>query len=558
MPISEDGGTTVYIRQNTSTGGIQQSIDQSTWVDVSLPYTVTNTNTNLGTLTIIFDDITLTGGTNRYFTCSSNYITFGSNTLRNDGSRPVITISNIINYPGLIKNNVPGYSYITIQNIIVDGTTSTLANYAGWIAQSSFGTGATDIVIQNCSSMGNILNSGGGIAGYATVGTNSSPIQIIGCSSTGDIQQYGGGIVGGRCRNSTIERCYSTGSIGSDAGGIAGVEFGTGSNTICNIVNCYNTGTTIDGGGGIVGLIAGYNNTSGSVNITNCYSTGNIINNGGGIVARNAYPKVNVQNCYTTGPISDGAGGIYGANAETEATANHCYTSGISSGTGGGIFAGSSDDNRSGSSNNYSEENQGGSGGWVTSHANMALTGIPISSDYGNVWSRPDGFGQPYKLSNSGYSPYSLSLVDTATYSIVAGTGGSTSAPVVPGYTNFVILQINNQPKSAYPYIDINSSTGVITTDSATPAGDYIIIIYSSKNPYSVTEYTLHVTAAPTPAPTIELISCCDRPLYLKGADNTTRAQIKSGNVLIGATTKAPYPSYSDWVYQKMALASKR
>jgi hypothetical protein len=554
MPISEDGGTTVYIRQNTSTGGIQQSIDQSTWIDVSLPYNVTNTNTSVGVLTIIFDDITLTGGTNRYFTCSSNYITFGSDTLRNDGSRPVIEISGVTNYPGLIRNT--SYSYITIQNIVVDGTMSTLVGNAGWVAQSEFSSGATDNLIRNCSSMGNISNGSGGIAGYNIGLTSSSPIQIIGCSSTGDIQQYGGGIVGGRCRNSTIERCYSTGSIGNDAGGIAGVEFGTSPNTICNIVNCYSTGTTIDGGGGIVGLNAGYNNTSSSVNITNCYSTGNIINNGGGIVARDAYPKVNVQNCYTTGPISDGAGGIYGANAATAATANNCYTSGISSGTGGGIFAGSSDDNRSDSSNNYSEENQGGSGGWITSHAISALIDYPTITDYGSVWSRPDGVDQPYKLSNSGYSPYSLSLVDTVTYNIAVG-GGSTPAPLVPGYT-FIILQINDSPKSAYPFIDINNSTGVITADSNTPVGDYVIIVYSSKNPYSVTEYTLHVTSGPTPTPTIEILSCCDRPLYLKGADNTTRAQIKSGNVLIGATTKAPYPSYSDWVYRKMALASKR
>jgi hypothetical protein len=566
--IQYPGGTTVYIREYVDIGGIhiQQSTDQTTWNDIAFPCNVKNlsASTSSDVLTIIFNDITLTVN-NQYFTCTSNYITFGSDTLRNDGSRPVITISNIvgIGYPGLIKNSYNSYSNITIQNIIVDGTTSTLAYSAGWIAQTFFGNNnAINNVIKNCSSIGTISNGGGGIAGQYTAFINGS-IRIIGCSSNGNILNDGGGIVGQNCGQSggyvDIIRCYSSGNINGEAfssaaGGIAGKRCGF-SNGNVNIEYCYTIGSTINGGG-IVGFEAGMLSHNTFINIKCCYSTGNIGQYAGGIVAQYASNTIRVSNCYSIGSISDGAGGIYGSNADPAATANHCYTCGVSSGTGGGIFAGSTDDNRLGSSNNYSEGNTpgGGSGGWVTTHASV-LQGIPSSTDYGNTWSRPDGNEQPYKLSNSGYSPYSLSLVDSAASTIAAG--GSTPAPLVPGYTTFVILQINSQPKSAYPYIDINNS-GVITADSTTPAGTYTIYVYSSKNPYSVTEYTLHVTAAPTPVPTIELISCCDRPLYLTGVDNTTRAQIKSGNVLIGATTKAPYPSYSDWVYRKMALASKR
>jgi hypothetical protein len=505
-------------------------------------------------LTIIFTTDIILSTSDSYFECISSHIQFGKSTLNDDGIKPTVTINAVTGYNGLIINGrfSLAYSDVTIINLHINGLNSTLTSNSGWVAGEYFGKNVTNNLIKNCSSEGPINASlAGGIAGAYT-GANSGNVQIIGCSSNGTISgsQRTGGIVGSYCAQNggtvIIDRCYSKGNIGiggtNGAGGIAGNNCGDNGTVI--ITNCYSEGNIGSGAGGITGLFTGSN--SGTVTIEKCYSTGPI-NGGGGIVAPESNSLVTVTNCFSTGPIT--GGGIYGSNAGGKAF--NCYTSGVC-GVNGGIFAGNPSDNPSGSSNNFSQK----TGTWGTSNAKIYLQSVPSATQHGTVWSEPV-IGNSFILSNSGYTPYSINLVDAATSTIQPG--GATAQPIVPGYTTFLILEINGESRLPnFSYIDIDSN-GQITAGATAPVGTYTIYVYSSKNPYSVTEYTLTVEEAPVPPePSVVTLSCCDRPLYFKGYDNNTITVLKSGNVLIGNVTKKPYTSYSEYCYKKMALASKR
>ena len=138
------------------------------------------------------------GETNGYFIMGSEYITF-------NGNSNIVTINNIANYQGLIRNGTslstaqsPAKTNIIIQNIGVETSGSTtLVNSGGWICQSYFGS-------------------------YI---------------STGTIQ---------------VSNCYSTGTIGSYAGVIFGsltANLATGSTLTCNAYYCYVIGGSLIFGG---------------------------------------------------------------------------------------------------------------------------------------------------------------------------------------------------------------------------------------------------------------------------------------------------------------------
>jgi hypothetical protein len=507
--INGAGGTTISIRQGVSY--IEYSVDNINWYECYLPCGIFNTSPSDGILVVDFTtDVTLSNQYD-YFIPFSEKIQFGNTLLKQDGSVPIVTVDSVLNYPGLVNNGSSGgngYDNITIINLEIKTTGgSTLAAHGGWFAQEYFSRSATGNLIKNCYTTAPIDgasgNAKGGIAGSKLAFDNGN-ISIIGCYTTANIGYESGGIVsqeaGQNYGTVTISRCWSSGIINVYSGGIIGQAAGDDHGTVI-ITNCYTTGIIGTESGGIVGRYAGGNtlgvNTDGSVTVSNCYSSGSIGQDSGGIIGTSSKSSVSVVNCFSTGTLSatgnHNAGGIFGNdNADSVLqTANNCYSSGLKSGyTQGGIFGDSSSDNRAGSSNNYSEENNGGSS-WSNSNAFNVLTGVPTTTTYGTTWFQPNGINTPLLLSNSGYTPYSRSLTNTAIVSMQASQ--STSSAIVSGYT-YSILQINNVLPSAYSNISINSSTGVITTASSTSVGVYSIVIYSTKNPYSTTLYNITIT----------------------------------------------------------------
>jgi hypothetical protein len=180
---------------------------------------------------------------------------------------------------------------------------------------------------------------------FATGGTslsNSSLIKNLGILG-GTTVNNAGFIVRHSQKFFKVENCYSTGTIGQNAGGISGINSGYfGGN--CTITNCYSTGTIGDYTGGISGQYSGNNN--GRCTIANCYSTGTIIGYGSGGISGHYSGftgNCTITNCYSTGTISGfGAGGISGMNSGSFCTITNCYSTGTISGFGAGGITGQS------------------------------------------------------------------------------------------------------------------------------------------------------------------------------------------------------------------------
>lgn len=508
--ISASG--TIYIRNN---GGTEYSTDNTNWIPItSWPVTINNTDSPNTTLKVLFTtDITLTAN-DQYFDCGTSYIQFGDTSLKGDGTRPTITISSVTDYPGLVKNN--GNSNVSIVNLIVDGSTSTLSTGGGWIAQSDFASAATstDNYIVNCSSIGPIVYTGGGIIGKNSA-NNGGGLNITGCSSSGQIGIQGGGITGAFCGQDTdsiltIDQCFSTDAIEDSAGGICGSLCGSFSG-IVNVSKCYSTGSIGALGGGIFGSACG---TQGTATADSSYSTGNINQYGGGIFGEGAggvsSGSALATNCYSTGSIND-SGGIFGKDFLVfYSIATNCYTSGIiNSGIGGGIYYG----NIFPGPSNYSET----TGIWSDVNANSTLQNI------GTTWASISP-NTPYILLSFGASPYTLnninqlnySLINSYTYPTAVIAGNSTSGVPTSGYKSFQILS------GGHATITIDAS-GVISTTVATPPATYTLSIYGVDD-YTTTILILDVSPPPpTPIPMPTTIPpCCEANILAKNPQVTS------------------------------------
>ena len=514
-------GGNIYIRQGEY--DIEYSLDQEEWYIIYWPCTIINSTPESTPIFVSFTtDITMLNN-NYYFIVESESIFIGDIMLRPDGSRPIITIADSNAYPGLVQNGTSssyGHNRIAIINLEIEARDSTLVEEAGWFAQAHYGGNAGDTgediyntnYIVNCSTSAPIADNCGGIAGSNLAKVGGS-ILIVGCYTTGTIGENAGGIIGihaGEDGGHVIAyRCFSSGLIGDSAGGIAGRYCG-GHNGYIQIVNCYSTGEISIRGGGIVGMYCSTDAESqlGRTEMYQCYSSGAIGEDAGGIVGStpggggdSEGNTIDVINCFSTGAISDAgfSGGIYGRSfISMSQSAQNCYTSGLKTGvTTGGIYGGSASDVLENSSNNYSEENNSGSG-WSDSNAKSFLLGTPTTTMYGEQWCQPDGYNTPFKMTISWFSPfvsyvYLPQMFGNGTIEETIVAGEQTVAPGVPGFT-YKLLQVNEEMPFNFPELSLNTETGAISTGISKDTRIYEIYIYSSKNPYSVTRLTLTAT----------------------------------------------------------------
>jgi hypothetical protein len=291
----------------------------------------------------IADNATLSGSD--YFNILSDNVTI-------DGFTHTLTIATVTN--GVFRNgtsSTSGYDNVTIQNITVDGSLTTMNIDGGWLCQSYFGNGATNNVVINCNSTGDVSQSGsGGICGASTASSSGS-IEVINCSSTGNIS-------------------------GTSAGGIFGINAGS-SNGIVDAINCYSTGNILSSSGGIFGEAAG--SSSGVATATDCYSTGEISGSSGGIfgfIAGYNSGDATATNCYSQGTVSTTSGGIFGASAGSSsgnATATNCYS----------VYRTIAGINSTVSQSNIYEP----AGTWNDTNASSSLTGDPSTfPGTGTTW----------------------------------------------------------------------------------------------------------------------------------------------------------------------------
>jgi len=584
------GGTTMYLQQIE--GYTAFSTNQQDWSIFSWPATVSNSDTSLGFVTVEWTTDMTIDSPNMYFICGSSHIQFGKESLRNDGTRPVITVT-ATDYTGLIQNGMGpqqgtpglnpselnGYSDIRVYNLFIDGTEGSLKagetfdEGAGWFTHNYFGKGAQGNVIVNCCSAGAIPNFCGGIVGRNSGeegdNTSSAELRILGCSSTGSISTQGGGIAGAYIGynggNTVIAGCYTTGAInGNGAGGIVGANM-----VSAVIQDCYSTGQISgNNAGGIIGANAGRN----GVFLLNCYSTGNISgSNAGGlcgsmVTANSTDLFINITNGYTTGSVTGPqSGGIIGLLSESSGSINiaitHVYTTGMVSGGTGYIYGNSTSINTL----QYSEAGSGGSpGSWNTAHANTVLNG-PLSSEpsVGGIWVST-GAQQPYELREMGYTPYTTQIIleddigipflnriypDSST--ILVPLGGSTQAALIPN-RNYQVLMVDGNDGS-YNMFTINPVTGVISTTSTTDIGTHTVYLRNTGS-YHISQFDFIVTEAD-----VVSTGCCDRVLDVKGLDYRTQAEVISGNIILSRFSERRGPLSSlDIIRMKQAMAQKR
>lgn len=475
--IFAPGGTTVYIKEES--GNKEYSIDNTNWNLIDFPCFVNNTDTNSGYLIINFiTDINI-DNTLGYFICNSEKIQFGSTSLKNDGSRPIINI-NCDNYDGFILNGIEGlmgngYNNIRIFNLNINVIGGSCQVGAGWLCKSFFANGANNNYIVNCSSNGNL--PGGAFGSGCLVGfyaaCNVGSLRIIGCSSSGSMGQLDGGIVGafaGNNEGSVIcQQCYTTGVIGNFAGGIFG-DKAANNNGFTTAIKCYTTGIIGSNAGGIYGRYAG--GDGGEAIANKCYSLGNIGADGGGIYGLGAGTDgtttgtSSAVNSYSNGTITTGGTGIYGSGKAISAIATNCYIA---------------------------------NGSWNTITANASLTGTPTET-IGDTWVSTT-INQPYELNDMGYSPYSINNIITTgvptfnqNFNTTVEKGNNSSNAIVNG-KNYTILSVNNAS------ITIDNNTGAINTTNNTPLDVYTIYIRNTGS-YNITIVTLTVTnPGPGPVP---------------------------------------------------------
>jgi len=504
------GGTTVYLRQNAVGEPIYHSVDLENWTEAYWVMYVVNSNQSLGSLHIEFiTDITIdttVGGINGYFICGSDGIQFGSRILKQDGTRPVVTISGITDYPGLIQNGNSGSngnSNIYVMNLEIRATGgTTLVNSGGWLGQAYFGKGTagSNNVVLNCHSTGTTGEGCGGI-----IGQYAGPVKCVSCSSSGIIGTYGGGIIGANSPSTAgsivCESCWSTGVIGAYGGGISGQSTGT-----ANFANCYSTGNMNQNAGGISGRYSG--SSSGHI-ISECYSRGAIGDYGGGIIGSEC-SEVVITNCYSVSTIPASGGGILGNQVgnTTNKTVSNCYAVGATNHVNGGyIIPGYGD--LTGAVNVASGvvtlSGNAASTTWSNTTANNSLTGVPISSDapIGVKWVYA-GANTPYEIYAMGHTPYTRTvvagtppaMVRSFSASVVSGDFTRDVSGIITSGRSYALYRITDGVPSSYGGVAINTVNGMIATSRATAPGVYTLTIRNTGS-YHFTIVTLTVLPRP-------------------------------------------------------------
>ena len=473
VTLSYTGGTTIYVRENAAI--VEYSTDLVAWTPLTMPSFVNNTDNSGGLLIVEFiTDITLPICW-ELFVCQSGDIQYGSRSLKNDGTRPIITIVNN-NFEGLIRNGdggTNGTSNIYVYNLVIDATGYTINAGSGWFGNSYYGKAAADNYFINCSVIGGTLPGGafgsGGIVGaYAGSGTGGN-LKIIGCYTACTLGQSDGGIVGAYAGQSGgqvyCDYCWHTGVIGNSAGGIFGDYAGTTGTAEAN--KCYTTGTIGQNAGGIFGRYAGYD---GNAAATNCYSRGYIAAGGGGIYGLEAGTttgNADATNCYSAGSVTTSGNGIYGTG-KVGGTATNCYMA---------------------------------NGSWTNIAANAALAPVVplVSSPVQTIWVYR-GSDTPYEIKHMGHTPYAQTIIlETSpltyltTFSATIPKGTATAAGLISGVVvNYEILQKVGGHPGSYGTITINSTTGAISTTTATVNGFYTLYIRNTGS-YNITEFELIV-----------------------------------------------------------------
>jgi hypothetical protein len=159
----------------------------------------------------------------------------------------------------------------------------------------------------------------------------------------------------------------------------------------------------------------------------------------------------------------------------------------------------------------------------------------------------------------SGLTVYFANIYDIKNW-VIAAIGGDSNAPLPAGSSTdpaivsgkaYTLLQIAGGDIGSYGTITLDSTTGVISTTTATAPGTYTLYIRNNGS-YNISEFDLTVTAGSGG-------ECCPIPLNLKGLTYEDRAEVIAGNAIIVGPRRAPRPLLqSDRMLMLKAYAHRR
>jgi hypothetical protein len=313
------------------------TIDQ-TYIDTNPgPYTVEGATEQIPiTITLVEGELYINNDT--YFIITSSNVTITGTNFS------TLIVNNISSYIGLVQNDTSNNN-ILVQQILIQGENSSLANGAGWICGSYFGENALNNVVQYCTNKLPIGIQCGGIVGA------ESNVYINNCTNYGELlinpividssglhePSKSGGIYGYNSyvyADSSINKGVINGRI---CGGIIGET-----NKNINVINCSNEGNlNYNINGGLIGIV--FSNgleIENTVVITNCKNSGTLgIDDNyfycSGIIS---YSTVftSIKDCSNSGTINSffGGGIISGFESNLESFISNCSNSGNISGFG--------------------------------------------------------------------------------------------------------------------------------------------------------------------------------------------------------------------------------
>ena len=223
----------------------------------------------------------------------------------------------------------------------------------------------------------------------ATLENINVVIASAGIAGTANVGGLAGGLLTDPNNNSLMTNCHVFGNVtgaNNYTGGLVGVVYANGVNSVCNVINCSATGiiNSHEVVGGLVGIQM--TETDGSSTIERCFASGQVtatLNTVGGLVGKQQTDDNSncfITNCYTNCDVYGNSmvGGITGQQNAEISSNNYiagCYSTGDITGAGnniGGLVGQQAADNIGTNSiiNSYSTSSVAGSDkvGGLTGH----------------------------------------------------------------------------------------------------------------------------------------------------------------------------------------------
>ena len=503
-------------------------------------------------------------------------------------------VSGLTSVGGLVGwNQAANGSTTNIDNSYATGNVSGFGgNVGGLVGSNAAQTAsvASTSKISNSYAMGNITNSGysnvGGLVGNNASATLTNSTLISNSYATGNVSassDYVGGLVGTNdgYGDSRILQSYATGNVastsalGTNVGGLVGLNRAEVANSNVTISQSYSTGsvTAPKIAGGLVGLIGA---NSGVANIDQSYATGNVQQTAasgiaGGLVGQvgssNAGSSTQITNSFSTGNVtgvvSNYLGGLVGnfAPAANGGIQNSYTTGAVSGSTQMGGLIGSLTTGSNLQNNYWNTSNNAGlssvSGGVAAKLvATAGIAGLSTTEmqtlsnfsgwDTANVWQSLAYFNNQLPFLKQNNTLASIALIAGSNnygetpilnYSITNSFGNAITTPVATGTPVWALSQGGNFIGNQSITSSTNAGVYSLTYASGIRLGNYTIMSGSATD-WTVNKAPLGLSVTGTYSGTTSVVPSSYSVTGLKNGETMVPTQVTVSDANVATANK--------------------